>query len=85
MGGTTGGRSGRRRRCAEAVTAAWAIIGQQLTSRRLDVFLWAFASWRPRFTFSMASLRSLGGFSGERVRDRILYYFTCNIDNLLIG
>ena len=65
---------------------AWAIIGQQLAISCVStVLLWSFASWRPRFTFSRASLRSLGGFSGNVFAHRLLYYLHRNMDNLLIG
>jgi O-antigen/teichoic acid export membrane protein len=65
---------------------AWAIIGQQLAISGVStVLLWSFASWHPRFTFSRASLRSLGGFSGNVFAHRLLYYLHRNMDNLLIG
>jgi O-antigen/teichoic acid export membrane protein len=49
------------------------------------VLLWSFSPWRPRFAFSRASLKSLGGFSGNVFAHRLLYYLHRNVDNLLIG
>jgi O-antigen/teichoic acid export membrane protein len=65
---------------------AWAIIGQQLAiAATSTVLLWALSPWRPRFVFSLASLRDLGGFSGNVFGTRLLFYFNRNADNLLIG
>ena len=65
---------------------AWAIIGQQLAIAGVSTaLLWLFSPWRPRFSFSLASLRSLGGFSGNVFAHRLLYYLHRNTDNLLIG
>jgi O-antigen/teichoic acid export membrane protein len=65
---------------------AWAIIGQQLAIAGVSTtLLWLFSPWRPTFTFSKASLRSLGGFSGNVFAHRLLYYLHRNVDNLLIG
>ena len=65
---------------------AWAIIGQQLAaSTASTLLLWAFSPWRPTFSFSLASLRDLGGFSGNVFAHRLLYYLHRNADNLLIG
>ncbi len=52
---------------------AWAIIAQQLTIVAVGtVIIWAATPWRPHFTFSVASLRSLGGFSGNVLGQRLL-------------
>jgi O-antigen/teichoic acid export membrane protein len=65
---------------------AWAIIAQQITIATLStLLLWAFSKWRPRFTFSRASLRDLGGFSLNVFGTRLLFYLNRNADNLLIG
>jgi O-antigen/teichoic acid export membrane protein len=65
---------------------AWAIIVQQLTTAGVTTAaLWACSSWRPRFAFSLASLRDLGGFSGNVFGQRFLYYVMRNVDNLLVG
>jgi O-antigen/teichoic acid export membrane protein len=65
---------------------AWAIIGQQLALGVVSTALiWIASPWRPRFVFSLASLRDLGGFSGNVFGQRILFYLHRNADNLLVG
>jgi O-antigen/teichoic acid export membrane protein len=65
---------------------AWAIIAQQLAIAAVSTtLLWAFSPWRPRFTFSRASLQSLGGFSLKVFGTRLLFYANRNADNMLIG
>jgi O-antigen/teichoic acid export membrane protein len=71
---------------AVAGYGAWAIIGQQIVLAVASTFLlWHFSRWRPRFTFSFASLRRLAGFSANVFGTRVLFYFNRNSDNLLIG
>jgi O-antigen/teichoic acid export membrane protein len=64
----------------------WAIVSQQLgevvTSTAL---LWTVSPWRPSFTFSIASLRKLGGFAGNVFGENLLYQVGRNLNNLLIG
>jgi O-antigen/teichoic acid export membrane protein len=65
---------------------AWAIIAQQLTIAGVSsTMLWLVSPWRPRFTFSLASLRDLGGFSANVFGQRVLYYLHANADKVLIG
>jgi O-antigen/teichoic acid export membrane protein len=65
---------------------AWAIIGQQLILAVASTFfLWHFSRWRPRFVYSLASLRRLAGFSANVFGTRVLFYFNRNADNLLVG
>jgi O-antigen/teichoic acid export membrane protein len=65
---------------------AWAIIGQQLAIAVVStVALWASSPWRPRFVFSFASLKNLGGFSANVFGTRLLFYASRNADNLLVG
>jgi O-antigen/teichoic acid export membrane protein len=64
----------------------WAIIGQQLALAALaTALLWLVSPWRPRLTFSGASLRRLGGFSGNVLGTRLFYYLHENAASLLIG
>jgi O-antigen/teichoic acid export membrane protein len=71
---------------AAAGGGAWAIIVQQLAiAAASTVLLWFFSSWRPRFTYSLDSLRSLGGFSANVFGTRVLFYANRNLDNMLIG
>jgi O-antigen/teichoic acid export membrane protein len=65
---------------------AWAIILQQLTVTAVaSALVWVASRWRPRFTYSRASLRDLGGYSANVLGSRLLFYANRNLDNLLIG
>ena len=65
---------------------AWAIVLQQLTSAIVGAALiWALSPWRPSATFSLASLRSLGGFTGNVFGQNLLYQVGRSADKLLIG
>jgi O-antigen/teichoic acid export membrane protein len=65
---------------------AWALIGQQLAFSAVStVLLWTFSPWRPRLTFSLASLRSFTVFSGNIFGANILFQLNRNSDSLLIG
>lgn len=65
---------------------AWALIAQQLAIAVVStVLLWVFSGWRPSFVFSRRSLSDLGGFSGNVLGTRVLFYVGRNADNILIG
>jgi O-antigen/teichoic acid export membrane protein len=65
---------------------AWALVMQQIAATALTTALvWLRADWYPRFMFSRASLRDLGGFSIYMLGQRILYYLQVNGDRFLIG
>jgi O-antigen/teichoic acid export membrane protein len=65
---------------------AWAIIGQQITIAVVStVLLTVLSRWRPRFTYSLTSLRGMAGFSLRVFATRILFYGNRNLDNILIG
>jgi O-antigen/teichoic acid export membrane protein len=65
---------------------AWAIIGQQLAIACVSTaLLWALSPWRPRFVFSMETIRDYWRFSGSVFGTRILFYLNRNADNVLIG
>jgi O-antigen/teichoic acid export membrane protein len=71
---------------AAAGFGAWAIIGQQVTiAVASTALLWMVSPWRPTLAFSLASLRSLGGFSGNVFGTRVLFYVSRTADNILIG
>jgi O-antigen/teichoic acid export membrane protein len=77
---------------AAAITVAargggpWAIIVQQIVIVAVgSLLMWFVSPWRPRFTFSMASLRDLGSFGGNVFGTRMVFYLNRNADNLLIG
>jgi O-antigen/teichoic acid export membrane protein len=65
---------------------AWAIIVQYMVATVVTTGLvWLRSTWRPRFAFSLASLRDLGGFSIYMLGHRMLYYIQMNGDRFLIG
>ncbi len=65
---------------------AWAIIGQQLAEAGTSTaLLWYLSPWHPSPTFSVASLRRLGGFAGNVFGENLLYQAGRNIGTLLIG
>ena len=65
---------------------AWALIVQQLTISSTSVLLlWTISTWRPKFMFSRASLRNLGGFGLNLFGARLLDYLNRNTDNILVG
>lgn len=71
---------------AAAGYGPWAIVGQALTVAFVSsAALWLVTPWRPHFTFSRASLRNLGGFSGRVFGERFLYYSTESVTNAVIG
>ena len=64
----------------------WAIVGQQLAEAATStILLWCVTPWRPSATFSIASLRRLGGFAGNVFGENLLYQAGRNLGNLLIG
>jgi O-antigen/teichoic acid export membrane protein len=64
----------------------WALAAQSLISTLTTTFLlWAFNSWRPTFTFSCASARSLFGFGGYLFASGLLDITYSRIYTLLIG
>jgi O-antigen/teichoic acid export membrane protein len=71
---------------AAAGYGAWAIISQQLVLALVStLLLWFSSPWRPRFLFSRASLRDLGGYSANVLGSRLLFYLNRNADNILVG
>jgi O-antigen/teichoic acid export membrane protein len=65
---------------------AWAIIVMQMVGVVVTTALvWLRSPWRPRFAFSVASVRDLGGFSIYMLGHRMLYYLQTNGDRFLIG
>lgn len=65
---------------------AWAIIAQQITQSVVYfILIWSISRWRPRFMFSRASARSLGGYSINLMGAKLFDYVQSNSDNILIG
>jgi O-antigen/teichoic acid export membrane protein len=64
----------------------WAIIGNQLAyTTASTVLVWHLSPWRPRVTFSRASLRELGGFGSKIYVAEMLGWSQNNADNALVG
>jgi O-antigen/teichoic acid export membrane protein len=71
---------------AAAGTGAWAIIGMTLAVQAISaVVLWTASPWRPRFLYSLESLRDTGKFGFKLFAASILQYMSLNGDNLLVG
>jgi O-antigen/teichoic acid export membrane protein len=71
---------------AAAGLGPWAIVGQAVTVSFVSTAaLWLVSAWRPQLVFSLASLRSLGVFSGQVFGERFLYYSTESVTNALVG
>jgi O-antigen/teichoic acid export membrane protein len=84
LGGLAGGIAGVT--VAALDGGAWAIIVTQMVGVVVTTILvWLRSTWRPRFAFSRASLRDLGGFSIYMLGHRMLYYLQTNADRFLIG
>jgi O-antigen/teichoic acid export membrane protein len=65
---------------------AWTIVGQSLCEATAGTLLiWRLSSWRPKFSYSFESLRTLGSFGIKTLFSKILGYAIMNTDNLLIG
>jgi|tagenome__1003787_1003787.scaffolds.fasta_scaffold20984626_3 O-antigen/teichoic acid export membrane protein len=65
---------------------AWAIVGQQLAEMVTStVLLWCFSPWHPSFTYSIASLRRLGGFAGNVFGENLLFQVGRTLPSILIG
>lgn len=65
---------------------AWAIVIQQVVEAATSTaLLWYLSSWRPSATFSIGSLRRLGGFAGNVFGENLLYQAGRNVSGLLLG
>lgn len=59
---------------ASAGWGPWALVAQQLTTVCVTTaVLWFATSWRPRLTYSIQSLRSLGGYGANVLGTRLVY------------
>jgi O-antigen/teichoic acid export membrane protein len=71
---------------ALAGAGPWAIVAQPVAGEAVGlVLIWRLSTWRPRWTFSAASLHDLGSFSAKVLAARFFGYLNLNADNLLIG
>jgi O-antigen/teichoic acid export membrane protein len=65
---------------------AWSLILQALAmSIASTLAIWLLSPWKPRFIFSLTSLRRMGLFSANIFFARFAYYGDRNADNLLVG
>ncbi len=71
---------------AAAGFGAWALVANELTICVVSTALmWVMSSWRPRFEFSVSTLRDFGGYSANLVGKSFLDYLGRNSDNILVG
>jgi O-antigen/teichoic acid export membrane protein len=64
----------------------WALVAQQLTTAVVTTaVLWLVVSWRPRWMFSLASIRGLGGYGSNVLGTRLVYRAQESALPLLIG
>jgi O-antigen/teichoic acid export membrane protein len=65
---------------------AWAIVLNFFVFSLISTLLvWRLSTWRPRWTFSLDSLRDLGGFGLKLFWSRVLMWGNFNMDNVLVG
>lgn len=64
----------------------WSLILQTVSYSVISTCLvWMLSPWRPRFVYSVQSLRRLGSFSTNVLFSRFLYYVGRNADNILVA
>jgi teichuronic acid exporter len=64
----------------------WALVGSTVGSRLLNtLLLWRSASWRPKWQFSLQSLRSLSGYGSRMAASGLLETVFGNLYVLIIG
>jgi O-antigen/teichoic acid export membrane protein len=85
VGGTLAG-------CALGIALAfagfgpWAIIAQSIAMVSVStVLIWRFSTWRPRFTYSLDSLRDCGSFGIKLFGSRVMAFVNTYADNMLVG
>jgi O-antigen/teichoic acid export membrane protein len=65
---------------------AWAIVGQQLAEAVVSTaLLWWWAKWRPSLSFSLDSLRRLGGFAGNVFGENFVAQSSRSATSLIMG
>ncbi len=64
----------------------WSLVVQMLVSTMINnLFLWGSSTWRPKFIFSITSLKDFFFFSTNLTGFQIINYFARNLDQMLIG
>jgi O-antigen/teichoic acid export membrane protein len=64
----------------------WSLAFESITlSLVLILILWIRSDWKPKFIFSLESLREVYGFSINVSLARVLQYWSKNVDNFIVG
>jgi O-antigen/teichoic acid export membrane protein len=64
----------------------WSLVGQSLALTTVRVLMmWIQSSWRPAMVFDFSAIRELMRFSGHLTGFGIVFYWSQNIDKLMIG
>ena len=64
----------------------WALIGMHIANGVVTtLLLWTLSPWRPRFMYSLTSLRKLGGFGLNVFGSKIAEYLHVSSDKILVG
>jgi O-antigen/teichoic acid export membrane protein len=64
----------------------WSLVGQSLVLTTVRVLMmWIQSSWRPAMAFDFSAIRELMRFSGHLTGFGVVFYWSQNIDKLMIG
>jgi O-antigen/teichoic acid export membrane protein len=64
----------------------WALVWKELARTLLNTVLaWSFCPWRPSLPIRKAGVKSMLQFGGNVTGFNMLYYFSNNLDSILIG
>jgi O-antigen/teichoic acid export membrane protein len=64
----------------------WSLVYQVVSNSAVFlVLIWFASSWRPRFAFHWAEVRSVMSYSLNLAVFNVFFYFAQNVDNFLIG
>jgi len=64
----------------------WSLVGQSLAQSAVRVLMmWAQSSWRPAIAFDFSAIRELLRFSAHLTGFGIVFYWSQNVDKLMIG
>jgi len=64
----------------------WSLVYQQIIFTSVStILLWLNSDWRPQWMFSIQAIKDMFNFSAQLTGTSIVYYFSRNLDYLLIG
>jgi O-antigen/teichoic acid export membrane protein len=64
----------------------WSLVGQSLALTTVRVLMmWVQSSWRPAMAFDFSAIRELMRFSGHLTGFGAVFYWSQNVDKLIIG